>query len=177
MCNDDLTAGAQRVALDGPTEIWLVGNEQSAAAAPPDMALLPAGDLAKSYAHWVDRATIAWRVPPTEGAGGPERQFHLHFSPDASLRVTAGGVEGAETTLPLRVAGSNIPAAVAARFPHLHGCTHLEIPEEHLEQVSALLQGQVAVSVAAPDGAALDACSVQLAGAIDDLFATVLLQS
>jgi hypothetical protein len=70
MCNDDLTAGAQRVALDGPTEIWLVGNEQSAAAAPPDMALLPAGDLAKSYAHWcVDEDLDCYKIPRSPAPG------------------------------------------------------------------------------------------------------------
>ncbi|KAI8468427.1 MAG: glycoside hydrolase superfamily [Monoraphidium minutum] len=171
---EEKAAAAEHIPLSqaGPSEVWLVGNEAGARDAPPDVAALPAGDLSKAYAHWVDTATIAWRIPTADGPDGPPRSFSLHFSPDASLRTTADGVAGAAATLPLRVAGAAVPPAVTARFPHLSGCTHLEVPEEHRARIPELLRGQVAVSAAAADGGALDACGVQLAGVLDDLFAT-----
>lgn len=55
----------------------------------------------------------------------------------ASCGTCAGhGVEGADSTLRLRVAGTNISSDVMARYPHLYGCTMLELPEDALVKVS-----------------------------------------
>jgi hypothetical protein len=98
-----------------------------------------------------------------------------HLSPTPSHpRAPAAGVEGAAATVPLSVApGPPGGGGAAAKFPHLAGATRLEVPEAALERVAGMLTGQLAVSVAAGDGSgALDATGVQLAGVLDDLFAT-----
>ena len=203
----------------GATEVWLVGHERAARAAAPDVAALPAGDLAQAYAHWwgtrraaragwaragggaggvraaaacragrshgarrpararrrLERGVVAWRVAAADG-GGP-RSFALHWSPDAALRVSrarrawppaalpgcrppllyasgaaslqaharprpspqraASGVEGAALTLPLEAAAPALPPALAAKWPHLAGCTQLALAREHWDAVRA----------------------------------------
>jgi len=60
---------------------------------------------------------------------------HPPPAPKPTRSHAAAGVQGAALTLPLTVAGPNIPTSVHARFPHLYGCTHLAIPAELLERV------------------------------------------
>lgn len=45
------------------------------------------------------------------------------------------GVVCADLKIPLTVASTKIPADVIAKYPHLYGCTHLQIPDEYLNQV------------------------------------------
>lgn len=112
-------------------------------------------------------------MPAADDDGAP-RRFALHFRPDAELRATPAGVEGATLTLPLEVAGGDLPPALRARWPHLGGCTALALAEEHWGKVPELLRGQLAVTAhAADDGAALAATSLQTAGVVDELFATM----
>jgi hypothetical protein len=47
-------------------------------------------------------------------------------------------VENAEVTVPLRVAGLNLPAELMGKYPHLFGCTHLEIEQQNLMRVSGM---------------------------------------
>ena len=56
---------------------------------------------------------------------------------------------------PVRCAGSELPAAVTRKFPHLRGCTALRVPEG--VEVRRLLRGQLAVSVASAEGSVLNA--------------------
>jgi hypothetical protein len=53
----------------------------------------------------------------------------------ATHAPTANGIEGADLTLPLKVVGPNIPSGITSRFPHLQGCTHLGLDEEHWGEV------------------------------------------
>lgn len=90
----------------------------------------------------------------------------------APICCAGRGVEGAELSFPLQVKAANIPADVMGRYPHLYGCTLLEVPQEALDMVPDLLRGQLAVSVHSASGAALDATGVQIAGILDELYAT-----
>ena len=56
---------------------------------------------------------------------------------------------------PAPCAGSELPAAVTRKFPHLRGCTALKVPDG--ADVRRLLRGQLAVSVASADGATINA--------------------
>lgn len=49
--------------------------------------------------------------------------------------AAAQGVENAELTIPLRIAGLNVPSDLTAKYPHLYGCTHLELDEQYSKQV------------------------------------------
>jgi hypothetical protein len=40
-------------------------------------------------------------------------------------------------TIPLRIAGLNVPPDLTAKYPHLYGCTHLELDDKYRQQVSA----------------------------------------
>lgn len=55
------------------------------------------------------------------------------------LLCAAQGVENAEVTIPLRIAGLNVPSDLTVKYPHLYGCTHLELDDKYRQQVT---QGQ-----------------------------------
>jgi hypothetical protein len=53
------------------------------------------------------------------------------------LKHAGQGVENADEVIPLRIAGLNIPGDVMAKYPHLFGCTHLEIDPQHMHKVTS----------------------------------------
>ncbi|WIA10447.1 hypothetical protein OEZ85_010639 [Tetradesmus obliquus] len=171
---EEKAAGAEHVDPSKAGEVWLVQNEQHPFFEVPDMSHIPAGTLFKSYAHWVKASSLVWRVPVSEDGelSSPQRLFQLHFSRDSRMHVTGKGIEGADEVIPLRIAGLNIPADVMAKYPHLFGSTHLEIDPQHMRKVREYCKGQVALSVQSHTGRVLDCTGVQLAGMLDDLFAT-----
>ncbi|KAF8068441.1 PU1 [Scenedesmus sp. PABB004] len=171
---EEKAAGAEHVDPSQVREVWLVQAEQHAYWSQPDMSHIAAGTLFKSYAHWVKASTLVWRVPVSEDGEltSPQRVFKLHFSRDSRMTVSGQGVEGADAVIPLRIAGLNIPGDVLARYPHLYGATHLEIEQQHLPKVREFARGQVAVSVASHTGRVLECTGVQIAGMLDDLYAT-----
>uniref|UniRef100_A0A383WMX3 pullulanase n=1 Tax=Tetradesmus obliquus TaxID=3088 RepID=A0A383WMX3_TETOB len=171
---EEKAAGAEHVDPSKAGEVWLVQNEQHPFFEVPDMSHIPAGTLFKSYAHWVKASSLVWRVPVSEDGelSSPQRLFQLHFSRDSRMHVTGKGIEGADEVIPLRIAGLNIPADVMAKYPHLFGSTHLEIDPQNMHKVREYCKGQVALSVQSHTGRVLDCTGVQLAGMLDDLFAT-----
>jgi hypothetical protein len=63
--------------------------------------------------------------------------FRVSFPPPPPppLLSAAHGVENAEVTIPLRIAGLNVPPDLNGKYPHLYGCTHLQLDEKDLRQV------------------------------------------
>lgn len=147
-------------------EAWLVGSEQHAMEAPPDMARVPAGSINKQAAHWVSPGLLLWRQG-AEDVAGP-RTFRLHHHPKGYMHITGDGVQGAEATWDLTVQPGAVPSAVMNRFPHLYGCTVLAVPPEVQDRLAELLSGQLLVSARDAAGEALDSTGVQIQGVLDD---------
>ena len=142
-------------------EAWIVSGKNELSYTRPDVAALAFGDLSRAKAHWVNRNTILWAVPPTEGA-----TFFLHGSPTASLRVTTAGVTGGDT-VPLSVERETSPE-LFANFPYLKGSTILKLSIPDQARSQSWLKHQLAVSVRYPDGSG-DATSLQIPGVLDDV--------
>ena len=100
-------------------------------------------------AVWLDRATLQW--PGTDsGAGGV---FKLYHSAGATLAINPGlRVAGAAGSLALTATPTGWRVADAARVP-------------------ALLRGQLVLVHESADGIVLAATRIQLAGALDDIYA------
>lgn len=56
----------------------------------------------------------------------------------------------------LQALPNGLPTTVTAKFPHLSGCTALQLPPLKTEQLQALLTGQLAVVMRDAEGRALD---------------------
>ncbi len=127
-------------------------------------ALVPsAADLAAARAHWVSRDTILWGVPVRAGV-----RFALHHSPRGGLRLGPRGVAGGPST-PLTLVGP--PAEDLRRqFPHLARLTAFRLEGVDAARARALLKDQLAVSATDAEGRLLDATSLQIPGALDDLY-------
>ncbi len=148
-------------------EVWIVSGNTTVFGARPDLRAAGGGDLRARRAHWVAHDLILWDVGvPLAGA-----TYRLHHAETGGLTLSDGAVAGgAAVGLTLEADGPTADAL--ARFPHLAGMTALRVPADARAWVRTLLRGQVAVSMSDADGAVLDATGLQIAGVLDDLFAT-----
>jgi pullulanase len=119
----------------------------------------PKGNLAKAQAYWISGDTIAWNVPSASNVT-------LHASATGALTLASGGVEGG-TIIALTYDSAGLSADVVAKFPHLAGLSAFKLPED--ADAGELLKGQLAVSAKVGDEL-VDATSLQIAGALDDLY-------
>ncbi len=119
-------------------------------------------------AAWLDRRMLAW---PGVRADGRLRLYHARH---ATLAALAGGkVVGADGFLPLEPTA----AAMPERLRYLGNGTVFALRDADAADVAqagriaALHQGQLLLVSEAADGTVLDATRVQVAGALDDLYA------
>lgn len=123
----------------------------------------PNGNLAKSRAHWLDATTLAWDTPLAEGD-----QLILHASDSASLSLTPEGVVGGDNYA-LESLGA-LSAELQTKFRHLSNYFAVSIASVEQETLRQLVKSQLAISVLDAQGNLKDASSVQMPGALDDLF-------
>ncbi|WP_407354420.1 pullulanase-type alpha-1,6-glucosidase [Luteimonas sp. R10] len=127
----------------------------------------PAGP-ADARAHWLDRRLLRW---PGAIVGGGQR-VRLHHSADGTIVARRGArVLGADGALALQTYDGGLPAALAERFRFLeHGAT-LAVRDEDAARLPALHTGQLLLVRENAEGHVLDATALQVAGALDDLYA------
>ncbi|MGW5578796.1 pullulanase-type alpha-1,6-glucosidase [Micromonospora chokoriensis] len=154
--------------LDFPSvgrEVWLL------AATPgrllPSTATIAGGDtdITQQKAHWIDRSTVAWQTPPTDG-----RTYALVVAPEGGVAVADGELTGAYTSLPLRAQRNGLTEAQRTAFPHLWSYRSFTLDRRDLATVPAALRGQVLVTERDASGALLAATGVQIPGVLDDVY-------
>jgi pullulanase-type alpha-1,6-glucosidase len=123
-------------------------------------------DLSKARAHWVTRDTIAWDL----GGFRPGWVVTLHYDAGGGLSLGPRGVSGGKEIL-LAHDPAGLPAGVREKFPHLAKYFAFRVPAARLADVTEALKCQLAVSAKDGAGAAVDATSLQIPGALDDLYA------
>ncbi len=122
------------------------------------------GNLAEARAYWVAADTIVWDV-----AYSPDNQYAFHYTDTGEpLVLDAEGVSG--SPLILSYVPDGLSPELAARFPHLAGQPVFHLPAR-LGTLRLALKGQVAVAVTDAEDNLLDATSLQIAGALDDIYA------
>ncbi|WP_405430886.1 pullulanase-type alpha-1,6-glucosidase [Micromonospora sp. NBC_00617] len=146
-------------------EVWLL------AATPgrllPSTATSAGGDtdIGTQKAHWIDRSTVAWQTPPTDG-----RVYALVAAPTGGVSVVDGELSGTYTSLPLRAQRNGLTEAQRAAFPHLWSYRAFTLDRGDLAKVPAALRGQLLVTERDAAGALLAATGVQIPGVLDDVY-------
>ena len=123
-------------------------------------------DISTQQAVFVDRQTIAWRLPED-----PQwKTYRLHWSADADLAVDAETVTGGRS-IPLTYDPAGLSDEQLAEFPQLEGYGVLRVPDGYAQEVRAALRGQLAVAAYDDTNALVAATGLQVAGVLDDIYA------
>ncbi|MGE5642853.1 MAG: DUF3372 domain-containing protein, partial [Byssovorax cruenta] len=124
----------------------------------------PKGSLSKLKAIWVNQDTILWNV-----VGSPKYTYSIFYSPDATLELTADGVNNG-TEIPLAFSQSGPGGDVFERNPYLQGYSAFKINAADFAKIPDAVKGQVAALVRDADGKVVDVTGVQLWGVLDALY-------
>ncbi|KJK49932.1 pullulanase-type alpha-1,6-glucosidase [Streptomyces sp. NRRL F-4428] len=144
-------------------EVWMLGGQEKYLL-PQPAGSSAALDLTKSQAVWIDRDTVAWNAPATAAS------VQLLASRDGAVKAENGTLTGPAQWL--RLGRTELTAAQKQKFPHLAAYTAYSVDPRDRDRVREALRGQLVASARAANGAVLAATGVQLAGVLDDLYAT-----
>ncbi|MCD9874296.1 pullulanase-type alpha-1,6-glucosidase [Streptomyces guryensis] len=145
-------------------EVWLL-NGQEKYLLPQPAGSAAALDLTTSKAVWIDRDTVAWNG--SDAAASTQ----LLYSHDGSIAVKNGALTSDDERW-LRLAKTTLTDAQKARFPYLKDYTAWTVDPRDRDRVRAALDGQIVASQRAANGAVLAATGVQIAGVLDDVYAS-----
>jgi pullulanase/glycogen debranching enzyme len=127
---------------------------------------LHAAPAVDARAYWLNRQLIKW--PGTDAAGGV---FKLYYSASAQLHATPGArVTGADGALTLSRFDGALPADVAQRFKFVGNGAVLAVSDT--ARVPSTLTQQALLVRETDDGTVADVTSLQIAGALDDIYAS-----
>ncbi|MGN5390178.1 pullulanase-type alpha-1,6-glucosidase [Streptomyces sp. JL7001] len=144
-------------------EVWMLGGQEKYLL-PQPVGSSAALDLTKSQAVWIDRDTVAWNAPAAAAS------VQLLASRDGAVKAENGALTGPAQWL--RLGRSELTAAQKQKFPHLAAYAAFRVDPRDRDRVREALRGQLVASARAANGAVLAATGVQLAGVLDDLYAT-----
>jgi pullulanase/glycogen debranching enzyme len=129
----------------------------------------PAAASFDARAVWLDRRLLAWPGAAADGV------FKLYHSPSGAITAPVGGkVDGAAGALTLGLFKGSVPAPLAARFKYLGaGRTSLmlQLDDDDAANMRELHRGQLVLVQEDAQGLVRAATRVQVAGALDDLYA------
>ena len=127
----------------------------------------PGNTRLPARAHWLTGQIVQW--PAIEAVG----RFKLHYSARARAVASIGGVvKGADGFLDLEVFQGVLPAAVAMRFKFVAPGVLLGVRPRDRTRLKDLLTQQVLLVQEDGAGRVLQASALQVAGALDDLYAS-----
>ncbi|WP_437184577.1 pullulanase-type alpha-1,6-glucosidase [Streptomyces xanthophaeus] len=144
-------------------EVWMLGGQEQYLL-PQPAGSAAALDLTKSQAVWIDRDTLAWNAPATAAS------VQLLASREGAVKAENGTLTGRAQWL--RLGKAELTAAQKQKFPHLASYGAYTVDPRDRARVREALRGQLVASARAANGAVLAATGVQLAGVLDDLYAT-----
>ncbi|MGW1133186.1 pullulanase-type alpha-1,6-glucosidase [Streptomyces griseoluteus] len=145
-------------------EVWLLSGQEKYLLPQPKGGTA-ALDLTTAKAVWIDRDTLAWN-----GADGAA-STQLLYSRDGSIAVK-GATLTSDDERWLRLEKSTLTDAQKAKFPHLKDYTAWTVDPRDRDRVREALTGQLVASQRAANGAVLAATGVQIAGVLDDVYAS-----
>jgi pullulanase/glycogen debranching enzyme len=117
-------------------------------------------------AVWLDRRLAKWPGAALDGV------FKLYHSPTAAIVAPEGRkVIGAAGALTLDVFKDQLPAAAADRFKWVGQGPVLAVKDADLARMPELHRQQLVLVQEAPDGTVRSATRIQVAGALDDMYA------
>jgi pullulanase len=117
-------------------------------------------------AYWLNRQLLKW---PGVGSAG---KFKLYHSAAGKIVVTQGeAVQGADGGISLELSSSLPPSAVLARFKHVSDGPVLAVAKRDVGKIPVLLKQQLVLVQEDASGIVLNATTLQIAGALDDVYA------
>jgi pullulanase/glycogen debranching enzyme len=117
-------------------------------------------------AVWLNRQLAKW---PGADAGAV---FKLYHSASDQISATPGvKVSGADGALAMSTYTAAIPADAAQRFKYVGAGVVLAVQADDQTKLPALLKQQLVLVQENPDGTVRDATTLQIAGALDDIYA------
>jgi pullulanase len=132
----------------------------------PQAAPTPSKERA-AQAVWLNRQLMRW---PDVQAGG---KFKLYYSATGQLTAAAGSaVTGSDGALSLDVFDGKVPADLAMRFKYVKPGAVLSVAARDLARLGSLHQQQLLLVQEDEDGHVIRATALQVAGALDDLYAS-----
>ncbi|MER5486819.1 pullulanase-type alpha-1,6-glucosidase [Streptomyces sp. NPDC002812] len=144
-------------------EVWMLGGKEKYLL-PQPAGSAAALDLTKAQAVWIDRDTVAWNAPPAAAS------LQLLASREGAVKAENGTLTGRAQWL--RLGKTELTAAQKQKYPHLAAYAAYTVDPRDRDRVREALRGQLVASARAANGAVLAATGVQLAGVLDDLYAT-----
>ncbi|MEU2776377.1 pullulanase-type alpha-1,6-glucosidase [Streptomyces sp. NPDC007162] len=170
----DLSADQSLDLTSDGYEVWLL-NGQEKHLLPQPAGSAAALDLTTSKAVWIDRDTVAW--DGVDGAASTQ----LLYSQDGSIAVKDGTLTSDDERW-LRLTKTTLTDAQKAKFPYLKDYTAWSVDPRDRDRVREALSGQLVASQRAAGGtsqafgsgggAVLAATGVQIAGVLDDVYAS-----
>ncbi|MFJ8729786.1 pullulanase-type alpha-1,6-glucosidase [Streptomyces bauhiniae] len=145
-------------------EVWLLSGQEKYLL-PQPKGSAAALDLTTAKAVWIDRDTLAWNG--AEGAASTQ----LLSSRDGSIAVKDSALTSDDERW-LRLEKGTLTDAQKAKFPHLKDYTAWTVDPRDRDRVREALTGQLVASQRAASGAVLAATGVQIAGVLDDVYAS-----
>jgi pullulanase/glycogen debranching enzyme len=122
-------------------------------------------NFGNASALWLNKSTIAWPGVPTTGS------YKMYYAANGGIAVDANGnFTGADGSYSLSAA-TPLATELQSKFPHVKGATALKLLDADAANAPARLSGQVVVAQLGADGKLVQATSLQIAGAIDDVYA------
>jgi pullulanase/glycogen debranching enzyme len=143
-------------------EVWIVQETPQVFTSPPNTRSASADG---ARAVWLSRSLLRWPQVDTAGV------FRLYHSATGQIVARQGApVSGADGALPLTVSPDALPPAIADRFQFVGAGVTLALAQP--DAVDAVIASQLVVVQEDAGGYVLGATTAQLAGLLDDRFAT-----
>lgn len=121
---------------------------------------------ANARAYWLSKQLIRW--PATEATG----TFKLYYSGTAQIATPTGGVvTGAEGFIALQSVGQQLPQPVALRFLYVAPGSNFAVADPDLPRLTELHKKQIVLVRETAGGIVQDATLLQIAGAMDEIYA------
>src|SRR5690606_12663306 len=144
------------------------------------------GPAPDARAYWLDGRLLAWpgapgatngAAPATGPAGdapapAPARHRPHHSATGQLLARPGQPVTGADGAIELAPHAAPLPPALAERFGFIGAGPVLALPPTGVARLPELLRGQLLLAREDASGGVLDATSLQVPGALDDLYAS-----
>ena len=127
---------------------------------------IPATSAKTPQGVWLSRQLLQW---PDASTGN----FKLYHSATGQLRLQVGQVAaGFDGAVALQAASRPVPAALATRFQYVKPGAVLQVAAADVTRIGPLLQQQVLLAQEDANGVIMRLTPLQIAGALDDLYAS-----
>jgi pullulanase len=149
----------------GVAQVWLVQGDPTVYLAAPDTRSVSTLD---ARAVWLNKQLVKW--PRVAAGAGAVKMYHS--ATGQILAPKDGKVTGADGSLTLDSFTGTVPAAAATRFKWVEAGAVLAVKDADLARLPTLHKSQLVLVQENAAGDVQNATTAQVAGALDDLYAT-----